>query len=182
MPDRECKACGDDMKARGLLVAAEALQPVRTARTVRVRHGKPVITDGPFTETKEMLAGFYLIDAADQDEAMRIAAAISGQRGKHRSAAGEGVGSKSLFAIRYSLFAIRFSLFARLRSLIRFAEPRLRFYSVFVLPNSELRRANASSLWLLMWRSPSVCRLQRHRIPGLPDPGYHELTLMVLVI
>ncbi len=76
VPDRECKTCGDDMKTRGVLVAAEALQPVRTARTVRVRHGKPVITDGPFTETKEMLAGFYLIDAADQDEAMRIAATI----------------------------------------------------------------------------------------------------------
>ncbi len=76
VPDRECKACGDGMKTRGVLVAAEALQPVRTARTVRVRHGKPVITDGPFTETKEMLAGFYLIDAADQDEAMRIAATI----------------------------------------------------------------------------------------------------------
>jgi hypothetical protein len=76
VPDRECKACGDDMRTRGVLVAAEALQPVRTARTVRVRHGKPVITDGPFTETKEMLAGFYLIDAADQDEAMRIAASI----------------------------------------------------------------------------------------------------------
>ena len=82
MPDRECKACGDDMKARGILVAAEALQPVRTARTVRVRHGKPVITDGPFTETKEMLAGFYLIDATDQDEAMRIAAAIPPARGE----------------------------------------------------------------------------------------------------
>jgi hypothetical protein len=76
VPDRECLACGDGMKKNGVLVAAEALQPVATARTVRVRHGKAVITDGPFTETKEMLAGFYLIDAADEDEAMAIAARI----------------------------------------------------------------------------------------------------------
>ncbi len=76
VPDRECKACGDGLKQSGILVAAEALQPVQTARTVRVRHGRPVITDGPFTETKEMLAGFYLIDAATHDEAMQIAATI----------------------------------------------------------------------------------------------------------
>jgi hypothetical protein len=76
VPDRECLACGDGMKARGVLLAAEALQPVQKARTVRVRHGRPVVTDGPFTETKEMLAGFYLIDAADEEEALRIAATI----------------------------------------------------------------------------------------------------------
>jgi hypothetical protein len=76
VPDRECLACGNAMRTDGVLVAAEALQPVATARTLRVRNGRPVITDGPFTETKEMLAGFYLIDAADHDEAMRIAATI----------------------------------------------------------------------------------------------------------
>jgi hypothetical protein len=76
VPDRECLACGSAMRTDGVLVAAEALQPVTTARTLRVRNGRPVITDGPFTETKEMLAGFYLIDAADHDEAMRIAATI----------------------------------------------------------------------------------------------------------
>ena len=76
VPDRECMDCGDGLRKSGVLAAAEALQPVRTAKTVRVRNGRTVITDGPFTETKEMLAGFYLIDAADEDEAMQIAARI----------------------------------------------------------------------------------------------------------
>src|SRR4029453_17866350 len=76
VPDSESLESGNGFKQSGVLVAAEALQPVATARTVRVRHGKAVITDGPFTETKEMLAGFYLIDAADEDEAMAIAARI----------------------------------------------------------------------------------------------------------
>ena len=74
--DSECQACGDGFRKQGLLVAAEALQPVRTARSVRVRDGKAHITDGPFTETKEHLAGFYLIDAKDLDEALQIAAKI----------------------------------------------------------------------------------------------------------
>jgi len=47
----------------GQCIASEALQPVRTATTVRVRDGKVSIRDGPFAETKEVLAGFYLIDA-----------------------------------------------------------------------------------------------------------------------
>jgi hypothetical protein len=76
VPDSECLACGNGFKQSGVLVAAEALQPVETARSVRVRHGKAVITDGPFTETKEMLAGFYLIEADNQDEALRLAAKI----------------------------------------------------------------------------------------------------------
>ena len=76
VPDSECKACGDGFRKRGLLVGAEALQPVNTARTIRVRNGKPLITDGPFVETKEQLAGFYLIEAASHDEAMQIAATI----------------------------------------------------------------------------------------------------------
>ena len=74
--DRECMGWGETLRKGGHYVAAEALQPVRTARTVRVRDGKPVITDGPFTETKEYLAGFYLIDAGDLDEAIQIAARI----------------------------------------------------------------------------------------------------------
>jgi hypothetical protein len=57
-------------------VAAEALQPVKTARTVRVRNGKTSITDGPFAETKEQLGGFYLIEAKDENEALRLAAQI----------------------------------------------------------------------------------------------------------
>jgi hypothetical protein len=76
VPDRECVTCGDGLARAGVLVAAEALQPARTARSLRVRNGQAIVTDGPFTETKEMLAGFYLIDAADEDEALRIAAEI----------------------------------------------------------------------------------------------------------
>jgi|SRR5579872_1165929 len=76
VPDRECAACGDGFRKRGLLVAAEALQPIDTATTVRVRNGKVSITDGPFAETKEHLAGFYLIEAADLNEAIQIASKI----------------------------------------------------------------------------------------------------------
>jgi hypothetical protein len=74
--DAECMECGQEMEANGHRVAAEALQPVHTATTVRVREGRVSITDGPFAETKEQLAGFYLIDADDLDEALRIAAKI----------------------------------------------------------------------------------------------------------
>jgi hypothetical protein len=76
VPDRECLNCGDDMRAKGLLLAAEPLFPVQTAKTVRIRDGRVSITDGPFAETKEALAGFYLIDAPNQDEALKIAATI----------------------------------------------------------------------------------------------------------
>lgn len=76
VPDRECQACGDDLRARRLLVAAEALQPTQTARTVRVRNGQTWVTDGPFAETKEQLAGFYLIDADNLDEAIETASKI----------------------------------------------------------------------------------------------------------
>jgi hypothetical protein len=74
--DRECKACGDDMRQRGIMVAAEALQPIETAATVRVRGGKVSVTDGPFAETKEQLAGFYLIEARDLNDAINAAAKI----------------------------------------------------------------------------------------------------------
>src|SRR5215469_355878 len=57
-----------------------ALQLTNTAKTVRVRNGKPVNTDGPFAETKEQLGGFYLIDANDMSEAMKIAAKIPAAR------------------------------------------------------------------------------------------------------
>jgi hypothetical protein len=76
VPDSECQACGEGFRSSGLLVGAEALQPVRTARTVRVRNGSMSVTDGPFAETKEHLAGFYLVDAANMDEAIKIAAKI----------------------------------------------------------------------------------------------------------
>ena len=76
VPDSECMACGHGFREKGLLVAAEALQPVETATTVRVRNGKTYITDGPFAETKEQLAGFYLVDARDLNEAIQIASKI----------------------------------------------------------------------------------------------------------
>ena len=56
------------------------LQPVDTARSVRVNGGKPIVTDGPFAETKEVLGGFYLIDAGSQAEAEEIAARIPSAR------------------------------------------------------------------------------------------------------
>ena len=76
VPDRECAACGQGLRERGVLVAAEALEPIETATTVRVRNGKMLVTDGPFAETKEQLAGFYLVDAHDLNEAIQIASKI----------------------------------------------------------------------------------------------------------
>jgi hypothetical protein len=57
-----------------------ALQPTVTAKTVRVRNGKPATTDGPFAETKEQLGGYYLVEAKDINEAAKIAAKIPGAR------------------------------------------------------------------------------------------------------
>jgi hypothetical protein len=74
--DHECIANGEALRQAGHYVAAESLQPIATARTVRVRNGKVSVTDGPFTEAKEVIAGFYLIDARDFDEALRLAAKI----------------------------------------------------------------------------------------------------------
>ena len=76
VPDRECFACGDGLRKSGTLIAAEALQPVETATTVRVRNGRLSVTDGPFAETKEQLAGFYLIEARDLNEAIQVAGKI----------------------------------------------------------------------------------------------------------
>jgi hypothetical protein len=76
VPDRECAACGDNLRKEGYLVGAEPLQPVETATTVRVRNGRMLVTDGPFAETKEQLAGFYLIEARDLNEALQVAARI----------------------------------------------------------------------------------------------------------
>lgn len=60
--------------------AGDALQPVSTATTVRVRNGKTVTTDGPFAETREQLGGYYLVEAKDLDEAIAIAARIPSAR------------------------------------------------------------------------------------------------------
>ncbi len=74
--DSECAEFGAPLRQNSVIVAAEALEPVETATTVRVRHGKLAVTDGPFAETKEHLAGFYLIDARDLNEAIAVAAKI----------------------------------------------------------------------------------------------------------
>jgi hypothetical protein len=76
MTDDECMAYDQALRNTGKCFASEALQPVRTAATVRVRNGKVCIRDGPFAETKECLAGFYLIDAADLNEAIQLASQI----------------------------------------------------------------------------------------------------------
>jgi Uncharacterized protein conserved in bacteria len=66
------------LRERGAMKAGEALQPAATATTVRVVDGKTLTTDGPFAETKETLGGFYLVEAADLDEAIGYAAMIPG--------------------------------------------------------------------------------------------------------
>src|SRR3954462_11915488 len=74
--DRHCLAFDQSVRASGHCIASEALQPVATATTVRVRNGKVSVTDGPFAETKECLAGFYLVEARDLNEAIQLASRI----------------------------------------------------------------------------------------------------------
>ena len=69
-----------DLNARGQYVAANPLQSVTTATSVRVRNGKRLVTDGPFAETREQLGGYFLVDAADLNEAIAIASRIPGAR------------------------------------------------------------------------------------------------------
>jgi hypothetical protein len=76
VPDAECVECGIGFRKSGRLIAAEALEPIDAATTVRVRDGKVSVTDGPFAETKEQLAGFYLIDARDLNDAIQVASKI----------------------------------------------------------------------------------------------------------
>jgi hypothetical protein len=76
LPDADCVAFDTGIRASGHCLASEALQSVQTATTVRLRAGKMSITDGPFAETKEQLAGFYMIEATDLNEAIQIAAKI----------------------------------------------------------------------------------------------------------
>ena len=76
VPDSECKGCADGLRKSGHHIAAEALASVHTATTVRIRNGKLSVTDGPFAETKEQLAGFYLVDAKDLNEAIQLASKI----------------------------------------------------------------------------------------------------------
>jgi hypothetical protein len=73
-------AYDDVMRDKGHYLVSDALQPVRTAATVRVRNGKLSVTDGPFAETKEQLGGFILIEARDLNEAIQVAAKIPSAR------------------------------------------------------------------------------------------------------
>jgi len=68
------------IRESGHLVACNRLLPPATATTIRVRDGRISVTDGPFAETKEQLGGYYVIEAADRDEAIRVAARIPGAR------------------------------------------------------------------------------------------------------
>lgn len=69
-----------ELNERGQYMSANPLQPVATATSVRVRSGKPVVTDGPFAETHEQLGGYFLVEAKDLNEAIAIAARIPGAR------------------------------------------------------------------------------------------------------
>ena len=68
------------IRASGHFLGANRLKPPGTATTVRVRDGKVLVTDGPFAETKEQFGGYYLIEAADLEDAIRVAARIPGAR------------------------------------------------------------------------------------------------------
>lgn len=74
--NQECLACGESLQASGRMLAGEALQSVEVATTVRVRDGRVTTTDGPFAETKEQLAGFYMLEARDLNEAIQLAGKI----------------------------------------------------------------------------------------------------------
>ena len=70
------KVVMDETLQRGIFRAADPLQPSATATTVRVQDGKALVTDGPFAETKEQLAGYYILECQDLDEALAWAAKI----------------------------------------------------------------------------------------------------------
>lgn len=67
-------ALNEELRKSGHLIEAEALQPSRETARMRVRGGKISVTDGPFSESKELIAGFYLLETRDRDEAVQIAA------------------------------------------------------------------------------------------------------------
>jgi hypothetical protein len=103
----EYNAFTEDIRARGLYEAGEALHPTSSATTVRVKNGQTITTDGPFAETKEALGGFYMVKAKDLDEAIELAARIPAARhgsievrpifefGEELAAAGSGSGAAS---------------------------------------------------------------------------------------
>jgi hypothetical protein len=74
----EYAAFTQSIAERGIMKAGEALHPTDSATTVRVRNGETVTTDGPFAETKEAMGGFYIVDVADLDAAIAVAAELPG--------------------------------------------------------------------------------------------------------
>jgi len=76
----ESVALCHELASKGKYLAASPLHPVSTATSVRVRNGHRLTTDGPFAETTEQLGGYYIVDAANLDEAIAIAARIPGAR------------------------------------------------------------------------------------------------------
>jgi len=87
LPDSEIKrglqemfAFGEEIRKAGHHVAAERLRSTSTATTIRFHNGKVIMTDGPFAETKEQLGGFYLIEAEDLEEALRVASKMPATR------------------------------------------------------------------------------------------------------
>ena len=74
--DKHCLEYDRSIRESGHCISSEALEPVETATTVRVRNGKVTVSDGPFAETKEQLAGFYMIEARDLNEAISLASRI----------------------------------------------------------------------------------------------------------
>jgi hypothetical protein len=73
-------AYSDELRKAGAFVAGEALQPTTTAKSVRIRGGEEVVTDGPFAETKEVFGGFYMIDVDSEEDALRWAAKVPSSR------------------------------------------------------------------------------------------------------
>jgi hypothetical protein len=71
---RECLGHADELRQGGHLIDSQMLEDTGTAKSVRIRQGRPSVTDGPFSEAKEVLGGFNLIEAGNMEEAVRIAA------------------------------------------------------------------------------------------------------------
>jgi hypothetical protein len=81
MNDQHCLDYDSAIRASGHCIASEALQPVATATTVRVRNGKVSVTDGPFAETKDLIAGWMVIDVESYDRVLELAGELSAAPG-----------------------------------------------------------------------------------------------------
>jgi len=79
-PDEVCAAYGQHLTESGHMLSGGPVHPADAAMTLRIRDGQLLLTDGPFAETKEMLAGFFLIEAKDLNEAIQLAAGIPSAR------------------------------------------------------------------------------------------------------